>query len=239
MAREPKCRRVAFEPRVTCFFPDKKGNAPEYVSLKVEELEAIRLKDYLNLEQEDAAQLMNVSRPTFQRILTEAHSKVAEALTLGKGIRIEGGNYCLGSGYCRRRGRTLQASESCPHSIERRQTVLNKIAICASGDSPSSLIDERFGRCTFFMIWDPVAKVYQAFDNQSTEGAHGAGTGATQILLNQNVGTVITQRIGPKALAVLQQVGAKIYASESGDTVETTLQKHLKGELAELKEANN
>jgi len=63
--------------------------------LKVEELESIRLKDYLQLSQEAAAKRMGVSQPTFHRILSEAHRKIAEAFVEGKAIRIEGGNYMI------------------------------------------------------------------------------------------------------------------------------------------------
>lgn len=42
------------------------------VALAVEELEAIRLKDLEELERSPAAERMNISRPTFQRILVSA-----------------------------------------------------------------------------------------------------------------------------------------------------------------------
>jgi predicted DNA-binding protein (UPF0251 family) len=63
--------------------------------LKVEEIESIRLKDYLRLSQEEAAERMGVSQPTFHRIVSEAHRKIAEAFVEGKAIRVEGGNYIL------------------------------------------------------------------------------------------------------------------------------------------------
>jgi len=65
------------------------------IELTVEELEAIRLKDLEGLEQEHGAEKMNISRPTFQRILTSARKKIAEALLGGKAIRIGGGNFEL------------------------------------------------------------------------------------------------------------------------------------------------
>jgi predicted DNA-binding protein (UPF0251 family) len=67
----------------------------EEVSLSVEEAEAIRLKDLEGLEQEECAEKMNVSRPTFHRVLGSARRKVADALLNGKAIRIEGGNFEL------------------------------------------------------------------------------------------------------------------------------------------------
>lgn len=94
MVRPKKTRRVGFLPGVTYFKP--RGiplRLLEEVQLNLEELEALRLKDYEGLEQEQAAESMGVSRPTYQRILEQAHHKVAEALVLGKALRIEGGDY--------------------------------------------------------------------------------------------------------------------------------------------------
>lgn len=67
----------------------------EEVTLSVDEAEAIRLKDLEGLEQEEGADRMGVSRPTYQRILVSARLKVADALLNGKAIRIEGGNFEL------------------------------------------------------------------------------------------------------------------------------------------------
>ena len=62
-------------------------------SLKLEELEAIRLVDYMGLEQMDAAAKMKISRRTLARELMSARKKIVEALILGKAIEIKGGSY--------------------------------------------------------------------------------------------------------------------------------------------------
>ncbi|MFC2002448.1 DUF134 domain-containing protein [Chloroflexota bacterium] len=94
MARPPKCRRVEFLPDVTYFKPAGIPlRALEEVRLSVEEAEAIRLKDLEGLEQEQGAERMNISRPTFQRVLASGRQKMADALLNGKAIRIEGGNF--------------------------------------------------------------------------------------------------------------------------------------------------
>lgn len=63
----------------------------EWVGLGLDEFEAIRLLDYEGHDQEKAAQLMGISRPTVTRIYASARGKIAEALTEGKAINIEGG----------------------------------------------------------------------------------------------------------------------------------------------------
>jgi len=94
MPRPPKCCRVEFLPDVTYFKP---AGIPlrtlEEVQLSVEGAEAIRLKDLEGLDQEQGAERMNISRPTFQRVLASGRQKMADALLNGKAIRIEGGNF--------------------------------------------------------------------------------------------------------------------------------------------------
>ncbi|MGE4487947.1 MAG: DUF134 domain-containing protein, partial [Kiritimatiellales bacterium] len=60
------------------------------VELAADELEAIRLADFEGLYQEQAAERMGVSRQTFGLIVARARKKIAEALTHGKAIRVEG-----------------------------------------------------------------------------------------------------------------------------------------------------
>ena len=94
MSRPPKCRRIAFLPEVTYFKPAGIPlRALEEACLSIEEAEAIRLKDIESLGQEQCAEKMSISRPTFQRVLGSARQKMADALLNGKAIRIEGGNF--------------------------------------------------------------------------------------------------------------------------------------------------
>jgi predicted DNA-binding protein (UPF0251 family) len=96
LARPTKWRRIERVPAVSFFIPSEKetGSMPENI-LKLEELEATRLKDLEGLEQSECAANMGVSRPTFQRILLAAREKIADSLVNAKTIRIQGGNFAL------------------------------------------------------------------------------------------------------------------------------------------------
>ena len=98
MPRTQKCRRVCVEPLSKLFKAEVQND--ERVDLYIEELESIRLIDFEGLEQGEAANRMEVSRGTFQRILYEARRKVAEALVQGKSISVEGGNYVVSTKLC-------------------------------------------------------------------------------------------------------------------------------------------
>ena len=96
MAKPKKDRRVQSPPSVVYFKPQGIPMVQlEQETLTVDEYEAIRLVDKDGLDQEQAAKRMGISRATCARIVDSAHKKVAEALTEGKAIRIEGGNFVL------------------------------------------------------------------------------------------------------------------------------------------------
>lgn len=96
MPRPRKIRFVQGHPIVDAFVPT---STPPWgrkeVFLPIEGLEAIKLIDFQGLDQETASRLMNVSRQTFGRILAEARASVADAIVMGKILRIEGGNFVM------------------------------------------------------------------------------------------------------------------------------------------------
>ena len=134
MPRPTKWRRVASMPQVTYFKPaGVPARLLEGVALSVEELEAIRLKDLEGLQQEECAERMRISRPTFHRVLESARQKVADALINGKAVRIEGGNFALASQRfrCRRDGHEWRVPF---------EAVVSRLPLaCPRCDSPSVL----------------------------------------------------------------------------------------------------
>lgn len=59
------------------------------IVLKKDEFESIRLKDFLGLEQNECAEKMGISQPTFHRLITSGRKKIADAIVNGKAIKIE------------------------------------------------------------------------------------------------------------------------------------------------------
>ena len=106
MPKPRKKRVVRFDPKVTYFKP--RGiplSELEEVVLAMEEVEALRLADFENLDQVKAAKKMKISQSTFNRVLTSAHKKTSEALVLGKAIKVEGGDYIMPRDFGRGLGR--------------------------------------------------------------------------------------------------------------------------------------
>lgn len=180
----------------------------EEVALAVEEIEALRLKDLEGLDQTDAAVRMNVSRPTFQRILVKARGKVAEALFHGKAIRIGGGDfhvaneYTPGAGDCRGRGKKTQ--------------VKLKIAVSTNGDNLTATVHEKFGRCLRFLVIDRATGETDLIDNAENVDGRNAGIKSAQRVIKYGVDTVLTGECGPKALGLLESAGIEVVTGVGG-----------------------
>ncbi|MBP2133752.1 putative DNA-binding protein (UPF0251 family) [Methanomicrobium sp. W14] len=101
---EGRCRRGRGRPRAKrimngacrrgCFAPyeNEEFSGRETVFLLPEEMEAVRLVDLLDNDQEAAAEIMGVSRRTLWRDLHNGRKKIADALVNGKRLEIVPGN---------------------------------------------------------------------------------------------------------------------------------------------------
>ena len=101
MARPKLLRRLSFSPPAHSFHPADKKRCliqKELILLTMDEFEALRLADLECHSQEEAANKMGISRPTFGRIIESARSKVARALVEGCRIEITGGSFKFGRG---------------------------------------------------------------------------------------------------------------------------------------------
>jgi len=93
MSRPKKKRMIHQPPLHTSFKPvGVRMNALEQIALNLDELEAIRLTDYLGKEHSEAADEMEISRSTFTRLIEKSRAKVASFLIEGKHLNIEGGD---------------------------------------------------------------------------------------------------------------------------------------------------
>jgi uncharacterized protein len=90
MPRPRICRKVSFNSNSNYFKPaGKRLNELEEVVLAIDEVEAIRLIDHDEIDQNKACKMMHISQPTLSRLLKSARKKISQALMHGKAIKIE------------------------------------------------------------------------------------------------------------------------------------------------------
>jgi predicted DNA-binding protein (UPF0251 family)/predicted Fe-Mo cluster-binding NifX family protein len=87
MGRCKKQRAYSIKPKIKSFAPTDNITYGA-ISLDHDELESIFLMDFQDMYQEDAAKLMNVSRPTLSRIIKSARHKIATAIIQGANLNI-------------------------------------------------------------------------------------------------------------------------------------------------------
>ena len=94
MVRPAKERKVLKPPKIQGMKPmGVPGKLLDKVALSIDEYEAIRLSDFEGKDHKQAADIMEISRPTFTRLLQSAHLKIADSIVNVKELILEGGNY--------------------------------------------------------------------------------------------------------------------------------------------------
>ena len=210
MTRPKKKRTIDFSFNCTYFKPvGVRMKKLEKNIISYEEMEALRLQDFLEKNQTEASLHMNISQSTFYRLINKARKKIVDALINGKAIKIEGGDFIM------------------------KDNKLNENSLVAVSSSSKDLegnVDTRFGRCKYFLlvsIADGKIKSFDFFENTKVDMQGGVGTAVVQMLADKKVDAVISGNIGPRALEVLKQFN--IFAYQSSKSKKQALQDYIDG----------
>ena len=112
-----------------------------------------------------------------------------------------------------------------------------KICISSTGKNLDAIVDQRFGRCQYFLVVDTETMNVKTISNEATLSSGGAGIQAAQIVTKEDIGSVITGNIGPNAFQILQAAGIKVYTGAEG-TIKQAIENYKKGKLKETVSAN-
>ena len=127
MPRRKRNRRIQVPPVIKGMSVfGVRGRKSNEVILRIEEYEAIRLLDYQNLTQEEAAVFMDVSRPTLTRIYEEARNKVATAFVEGRDILFRGGDIYFDKNWFK--------CNDCQASFNQHDDTKPECPVCSSSD---------------------------------------------------------------------------------------------------------
>jgi len=107
-----------------------------------------------------------------------------------------------------------------------------KICVSAVSGSLDAQVDQRFGRCQYFVIVDSETMKFEVIENDSKNTSSGAGIQAAQTIANHGTEIVITGNVGPNAFQVLSTAGIRIITGAYG-SVEETIERYKRGELKE------
>jgi len=81
-----------------------------------------------------------------------------------------------------------------------------KIAISSTGDDIDSLIDQRFGRCSYFVIFETESKTIEFIPNPNRDNEEGAGPASVQLVASHQVSKIISGEFGIKIKPLLDSL---------------------------------
>jgi len=85
-----------------------------------------------------------------------------------------------------------------------------KVAISSTGDTVEAPIDSRFGRCSFFALYDTITHQVQFIPNTAADSSQGAGPAAVQLLAVHQVKKVISGEFGTKVQPLLKSLSIEM-----------------------------
>jgi predicted Fe-Mo cluster-binding NifX family protein len=106
-----------------------------------------------------------------------------------------------------------------------------KIAISSTGKDMESPLDERFGRCPYFIITDPDSMQFEVIENSGLSAPGGAGIAAAQLIAGTGAGLVLTGSCGPNAVEALSAAAVKVIDGLSGK-IQDIVDRYKSGELS-------
>jgi predicted Fe-Mo cluster-binding NifX family protein len=111
-----------------------------------------------------------------------------------------------------------------------------KIALTASGTTWDSMIDPRFGRAEFIVLFDEETEQVTVVDNSAVKHeAHGAGTATAQKMYELKPDVLITGNgPGGTAAQALKHLNMKIFIDAKEMTLKQAYEKYKQGKLREI-----
>ncbi len=203
------CRRLSGERCHQPSTPRNRDGPP--VCLDLDEFEAMRLCDYEEKSQIQAAGEMEISRATVQRLLASGRRKVVSALLHEQAIIVRND-----TDFVRLKGEI---------DMEKRKKKELRIALPTTDQKT---VDEHFGHCTGFAVFD-----VGGTENLSMEflnaPPHAPGV-LPAFLAELNVDVIITGGMGQRAISLFAEAGIEVILGASGG-IEENLREYLGGEM--------
>lgn len=113
------------------------------------------------------------------------------------------------------------------------------IALCSTGKDLDSKVDERFGRTTYFGIYNTENSEYTCFENSAKTAKGGAGALAVQQIVDNKAELVIVPELGPQALDALKKFKIPAYKQGKSTTVRETVSAWKNNELEIIEAPGN
>jgi len=92
-----------------------------------------------------------------------------------------------------------------------------KVALTSTGNSLDSKLDQRFGRCSYFVIYDSETKGIEFIPNPNKDAQEGAGPASVQVVASRNVQKIISGEFGIKIKSLLDSLKIQMIVLKEPD----------------------
>lgn len=99
-----------------------------------------------------------------------------------------------------------------------------KVAITSTGDSLDSKLDERFGRCSYFVVYDTESKSTEFIPNPNKEAENGAGPASVQVVASRNVSKIVSGEFGMKIKSLVDSLQIQMIVVKEPKTIREIIQ---------------
>lgn len=112
-----------------------------------------------------------------------------------------------------------------------------KICVSSMGEKMDSNMDNRFGRCLYFNIYDTETKEMTSVKNKGNDAFEGAGIAASQQVIDSNVDVLITGKLGPNAFRILESSNMELISCMDEVTIESAIKLYGESKLSRIQVA--
>lgn len=108
------------------------------------------------------------------------------------------------------------------------------LAVCAKEPGLDSIVEERFGRAEYYVMYDEAKKLPHSIENKAKFEAGGAGGTAVRLLSENGVDIVLVPELGPKAMDAIKAFEMTVYRYTEQKTVREIIEDYKAGRLNQI-----
>lgn len=99
-----------------------------------------------------------------------------------------------------------------------------KVAISSTGNLPEALVDERFGRCAYFVIYDTETRQSQMLENPYRNASQGVGPSAVTLVASLGVEKIVSGEFGVKIRSMLDDLKIQMIVIKEPKTIQEIIE---------------
>ena len=96
-----------------------------------------------------------------------------------------------------------------------------KIAVSLNENHHHAQVDEHFGRCDWYGIYDTITKVTTYLENPNRYASEGAGCSSADMLIREGVGMCVAGRFGTKTVDAFRKSNVQMVIPDNKMTFES------------------